>query len=55
MVGFNRRFDPDFLALKAAIDEGRIGDGGDGDDHLTRSGPAAGTSTSSGPAAFSAT
>ncbi len=25
MVGFNRRFDPDFLALKAAIDEGRIG------------------------------
>jgi myo-inositol 2-dehydrogenase/D-chiro-inositol 1-dehydrogenase len=26
MVGFNRRFDPDFRALKAAIDEGRIGD-----------------------------
>ncbi|MBV7380829.1 inositol 2-dehydrogenase [Maritimibacter dapengensis] len=26
MVGFNRRFDPDFMALKAAIDEGRIGD-----------------------------
>jgi len=25
MVGFNRRFDPDFLALKAAIDEDRIG------------------------------
>lgn len=25
MVGFNRRFDPDFGALKAAIDEGRIG------------------------------
>lgn len=25
MVGFNRRFDPDFSALKAAIDEGRIG------------------------------
>jgi myo-inositol 2-dehydrogenase/D-chiro-inositol 1-dehydrogenase len=25
MVGFNRRFDPDFLAVKAAIDEGRIG------------------------------
>ena len=25
MVGFNRRFDPDFLALKAAIDDGRIG------------------------------
>jgi myo-inositol 2-dehydrogenase/D-chiro-inositol 1-dehydrogenase len=25
MVGFNRRFDPHFLALKAAIDEGRIG------------------------------
>lgn len=25
MVGFNRRFDPDFMALKAAIDEGRIG------------------------------
>jgi myo-inositol 2-dehydrogenase/D-chiro-inositol 1-dehydrogenase len=25
MVGFNRRFDPDFRALKAAIDEGRIG------------------------------
>ncbi|MDD7971894.1 inositol 2-dehydrogenase [Roseinatronobacter alkalisoli] len=25
MVGFNRRFDPDFAALKAAIDAGRIG------------------------------
>ena len=25
MVGFNRRFDPDFLALKAAIDDGRVG------------------------------
>ncbi|MEQ9812736.1 MAG: inositol 2-dehydrogenase [Azospirillaceae bacterium] len=26
MIGFNRRFDPHFLALKAAIDEGRVGD-----------------------------
>jgi len=26
MVGFNRRFDPDFMALKAAVDAGRIGD-----------------------------
>ncbi|MGI9394227.1 MAG: inositol 2-dehydrogenase [Boseongicola sp.] len=26
MVGFNRRFDPDFSALKAAIDDGRVGD-----------------------------
>lgn len=26
MVGFNRRFDPDFMALRAAIDAGRIGD-----------------------------
>ena len=26
MVGFHRRFDPDFTALKTAIDEGRIGD-----------------------------
>jgi myo-inositol 2-dehydrogenase / D-chiro-inositol 1-dehydrogenase len=26
MVGFNRRFDPDFMALKAAIDAGRVGD-----------------------------
>ena len=26
MVGFQRRFDPDFLALKHAIDDGRIGD-----------------------------
>ena len=26
MVGFQRRFDPDFLALKAAIDAGRIGE-----------------------------
>jgi len=26
MVGFNRRFDPDFIALKAAIDAGRIGE-----------------------------
>ena len=25
MVGFQRRFDPDFMALKAAIDAGRIG------------------------------
>ena len=25
MVGFQRRFDPDFLALKRAIDDGRIG------------------------------
>jgi myo-inositol 2-dehydrogenase/D-chiro-inositol 1-dehydrogenase len=25
MVGFNRRFDPDFAALKAAIDAGQIG------------------------------
>ncbi len=25
MVGFNRRFDPDFRAVKAAIDDGRIG------------------------------
>jgi len=26
MVGFNRRFDPHFLAVRAAIDEGRIGE-----------------------------
>lgn len=26
MVGFNRRFDPDFMALKAAIDGGRVGE-----------------------------
>jgi myo-inositol 2-dehydrogenase / D-chiro-inositol 1-dehydrogenase len=26
MVGFNRRFDPDFMAVKAAIDEGAIGE-----------------------------
>lgn len=26
MVGFNRRFDPDFMAVKAAIDNGSIGD-----------------------------
>ena len=26
MVGFNRRFDPDFMAVKAAIDTGRIGE-----------------------------
>ena len=26
MIGFNRRFDPDFMAVKAAIDAGRIGD-----------------------------
>jgi len=25
MTGFNRRFDPDFRALKAAVDEGRVG------------------------------
>ena len=26
MLGFNRRFDPDFMAVKAAIDEGKIGE-----------------------------
>jgi myo-inositol 2-dehydrogenase/D-chiro-inositol 1-dehydrogenase len=26
MVGFNRRFDPDFMAVKAAIDAGTVGD-----------------------------
>ena len=26
MVGFNRRFDPDFMALKKSIDDGRISD-----------------------------
>jgi myo-inositol 2-dehydrogenase / D-chiro-inositol 1-dehydrogenase len=26
MVGFQRRFDPDFMALKQAIDDGKIGD-----------------------------
>jgi myo-inositol 2-dehydrogenase/D-chiro-inositol 1-dehydrogenase len=26
MVGFNRRFDPDFMALKAAIDSGKVGE-----------------------------
>ena len=26
MVGFQRRFDPDFLALKRAVDDGRIGE-----------------------------
>jgi myo-inositol 2-dehydrogenase / D-chiro-inositol 1-dehydrogenase len=26
MVGFNRRFDPHFAAVRAAVDEGRIGD-----------------------------
>jgi len=26
MLGFNRRYDPDFMALKAAIDAGQIGD-----------------------------
>jgi len=26
MVGFNRRFDPDFMSVKAAIDDGQVGD-----------------------------
>jgi myo-inositol 2-dehydrogenase/D-chiro-inositol 1-dehydrogenase len=26
MVGFNRRFDPDFMAVKSAVDEGRVGE-----------------------------
>ncbi|WP_343080008.1 inositol 2-dehydrogenase [Ostreiculturibacter nitratireducens] len=26
MVGFNRRFDPDFMAVKAAIDAGKVGE-----------------------------
>jgi len=49
MVGFNRRFDPDFMAVKAAIDSGRIGDvemvtitsrdpGAPPPDYITRSG-----------------
>ena len=42
MVGFNRRFDPHFMAVRKAIDDGRIGDGRDGDDHLARSGRPAG-------------
>ena len=25
MIGFNRRFDPNFAALKAALDKGEIG------------------------------
>ena len=49
MVGFNRRFDPDFMAVKAAIDAGRVGKvemvtissrdpGGPPPDYITRSG-----------------
>lgn len=49
MVGFNRRFDPDFMAVKAAIDAGRLGDvemvtitsrdpGAPPADYITRSG-----------------
>ena len=49
MVGFNRRFDPDFNALRAAIDAGKIGDvemitltsrdpGAPPADYITRSG-----------------
>ncbi len=49
MVGFNRRFDPDFMAVKAAIDAGTIGDvemvtmtsrdpGAPPADYITRSG-----------------
>ncbi len=49
MVGFNRRFDPDFMAVKAAIDAGRVGDvemvtitsrdpGAPPADYITRSG-----------------
>ena len=49
MVGFNRRFDPDFMTVKAAIDAGRIGNvemititsrdpGAPPADYITRSG-----------------
>ncbi|MCF8486134.1 MAG: inositol 2-dehydrogenase [Rhodobacteraceae bacterium] len=49
MVGFNRRFDPDFMAVKAAIDAGRVGKvemvtitsrdpGAPPSDYITRSG-----------------
>ena len=49
MVGFNRRFDPDFMALKAAIDAGSVGNvemvtitsrdpGAPPADYITRSG-----------------
>ena len=49
MLGFNRRFDPDFMALKAAIDDGKVGEvemitltsrdpGPPPNDYITRSG-----------------
>jgi myo-inositol 2-dehydrogenase / D-chiro-inositol 1-dehydrogenase len=49
MVGFNRRFDPDFMAVKVAIDAGTVGDvemvtitsrdpGAPPADYITRSG-----------------
>ena len=37
MVGFNRRFDPHFMAVRRAIDEGQIRDSGNGHHHLARS------------------
>ena len=37
MVGFNRRFDPNFAALQARIASGAIGERGDRLDHFARS------------------
>ena len=37
MVGFNRRFDPHFAAVRKAIDDGVDRRGRDGDDHFARS------------------
>ena len=55
MVGFNRRFDPHFAAVRKAIDDGAIGDGRDGHHHLARSRRAAGRLYHAARAASSAT
>ena len=55
MVGFNRRFDPHFAAVRKAIDDGDIGDVEMVTITSRDPGAAAASTTSSVPAAFSAT
>ena len=42
MIGFNRRFDPNFAALQKRLDDGDVGEVETGDDPVARSRPAAG-------------
>ena len=55
MIGFNRRFDPNFAALQKRLADGAVGNVEMVTHHLARPGAAAGLATSSARAACSAT